>query len=102
MSKTEWRRHPDHGHMLLGPIEEHDGKRYRAVVTSLMQHNLETEMNRKTWENQKLRLHVNAGCGQIAAELHLAHDINPAFVHIDGRKVPKHIRDAFKPFVEEG
>lgn len=94
--RNQWRRHPVHGHMLLGPIyQASDGNAYRTVVTSLLQANAEIEASAKLWANQTLRLHVNAGCGQLAVDEHRVHDINPAFVPIDGRRVPKHIRAAF-------
>lgn len=94
-TKNEWRLHPVHGFMLRGPEVVFDGRAYCQVVTSLLRDNIETERNAKLWAAQALRLRVNAGCGQIAADLMRANDLNPEFKPIDGRKVPRHIRKDF-------
>lgn len=89
--KREWRRHPQHGHMLRGAPTE--GWCY--VITSLLQHNLETERDPEAWQNQALRLRVNAGCGQLAADEMKETDVNPDFRKIRESSVPAHIRAAF-------
>ena len=101
-SKIEWRRHPQHGHMLRGIPRESPGYGvWCTVVTSLLRDNLSTEIDPALWANQALRLHVNAGCGQIACDEMRENDVNPDFVVVRASSVPKHIREAFLAYIAD-
>ncbi len=87
-----WYCHPSHGFML----RRDDGSGLETVVTSLCIATYDVETDRAVWERHKLRLRVNGGCGAVAVDHYKRGDRNPAFVRVDGRKVPPWIRREFK------
>jgi hypothetical protein len=91
----EWFLHEDHGYMLRGPVT--DG--YQMVVTALILNARAIEEDQGTWERHKSRLHVNAGCGAVAADLMRPEDHNPDFKPIDATRVPTHIRHEFVAYL---
>lgn len=95
--RREWRKHPQHGYMLRCYFEQG----WCMVVTALCQNTAETEEDPKAWEAHKSRLHVNGGCGAIAAEQMQEGNINPAFVLINESDVPQHIQKDFWAAVED-
>lgn len=87
----QWYKHPVDGYML-----RHDN----TVVTSLCLNNLETESDPVLWEKHKSRLHVNGGCGAIAADEMLdTAGRNPEYVPVQESEVPAHIVKEFKEYV---
>ena len=96
MKTQGWFLHPDHGYMLRGP-DYGDG--WQTVVTSLVNNNIENENDPALWQNHVNRLHVNAGCGAVAADGMRVGDHNPEFKPISIRKVPNHIIEAFSEYL---
>lgn len=86
-----WFLHSEHGYMLRHPY--HPG--YDIVVTALCLNTREFEDDPALWENHKLRLHVNAGCGAVIADEMRVRDHNPAFKRIRPEEVPTHILREF-------
>lgn len=97
MKKIEWRLHPEHGYMLLGPVYEG----WRTCVTSLCLHTRETERNQAAWEAHKSRLRVNGGCGAVAVDAMEVGNVNPAFRRVAQSRVPVWIVEEFVSYLGE-
>lgn len=95
MRKTGWFLHKDHGYMYRGPV--HEG--WQAVVTALVLNAREVEENAFAWESHKSRLHVNGGCGAIAADAMQVGDHNPDFRPVATARVPPWIRTDFINYI---
>lgn len=92
---TGWFYHPEHGYMLRGPAQEG----WQTVVTALTQGAASYQDDENLWEALKSRLHVNAGCGAIAADEMKVGDHNPAFKPIAKTKVPAWLQREFERYL---